>query len=111
MLKVIRATDLQNQTGSTGKKKDKLFFLSILVIITFVFYMIILFKMQVVEGEGYIIQSTRVMQRTKTLPAQRGEIYDRKADLPIVNNIDSFAVDFIPGEAIGKYDSVASRLA
>ena len=111
MLKVIRATDLQNQTGSTGKKKDKLFFLSILVIITFIFYIVILFKMQVVEGEGYIIQSTRVMQRTKTLPAQRGEIYDRKADLPIVNNIDSFAVDFIPGEAIGKYDSVASRLA
>lgn len=111
MLKVIRSTDLQNQTGSSGKKKDHLFFISILFFIVFAFYLIILFKMQIVEGAGYRMESTLVAQRTKTLPAQRGEIYDRKADIPIVNNIDSFAVDLIPGEAGSKYDSVTARLA
>ncbi|MCR4940649.1 MAG: penicillin-binding protein 2 [Treponemataceae bacterium] len=111
MLKVIRATDLQNQIGSTGKKKDKLFIISIIVLVSFVFYLLILFKMQVVEGAGYRMESTLVAQRTKTLPAQRGEIYDRKADLPIVNNIDSFAVDIVPGETGNKYDSVTARLA
>ncbi|MCR4713264.1 MAG: penicillin-binding protein 2 [Treponemataceae bacterium] len=111
MVKVIHATDLQNQAGSTGKKNEKILLLSIIVVVTFILYLVVLFKMQVVEGDGYRIQSTLVAQRTKILPAQRGEIYDRKADYPIVNNIDSFAVDFIPGEAGSKYDSVASRLA
>ncbi len=111
MVKVIHATDLQNQAGSTGKKNEKVFLLSAIVVVSFFFYLLVLFKMQVVEGANYRQESTKLVQRTKELPAQRGEIYDRKADLPIVNNIDSFAVDFIPGEAGSKYDSVAARLA
>lgn len=111
MVKVIHSTDLQNQAGSTGKKNEKVFLLSTIVVVSFVFYLLMLFKMQVVEGANYRQESTKLIQRTKELPAQRGEIYDRKADLPIVNNIDSFAVDFIPGEAGSKYDSVAARLA
>ena len=111
MLKVIRATDLQSSTGNTGKKKDKLFILTGIVVITFVIFTAILFRMQVINGASYREQSTLIAQRTKTIPAQRGEIYDRKADFPIVNNIDSFAVDIIPGEAGDKYDSVTARLA
>ena len=79
MVKVIHSTDLQNQAGSTGKKNEKVFLLSTIVVVSFVFYLLMLFKMQVVEGANYRQESTKLIQRTKELPAQRGEIYDRKA--------------------------------
>lgn len=108
---IIQSTDLQSKTGRTGKKKDKLYFISFIIILTFGLYILRLFKMQVVEGAGYRRQSETISQRSKTIVAQRGEIFDRNADSPLVVNMDSFAVDLIPGETGGKYDTVAARLA
>lgn len=108
---VIQSTDLQNKSGSTGKKKDKLVIISIMIIATFSIYLLRLFKMQFVEGATYQRQSQTISQRTKTIVAQRGEIFDRNADSPLVVNQDTFAVDFIPGETGDKYDTVAARLA
>lgn len=108
---VIRSTDLQNRTGSTGKKKDKLYFILFLIILVFSIYLFRLFKMQVIDGAQYRHQSQTISQRSKTIVAQRGEIFDRNADSPLVVNKDSFAVDLIPGETGDKYDTVAARLA
>ena len=57
-----------------------------------------LFWLQIVRGFEYRQRAKDVSQRETPIPAQRGEIYDRNADDPLVFNVDSFAVDVIPGE-------------
>jgi len=57
-----------------------------------------LFSLQIVRGTEYKKKAEQVAMRVVPLPAQRGEIYDRNNDVPLVMNIDSFAVDIIPGE-------------
>ena len=108
----LQSNDFRNKEGSSEVKKRKLFFLTILVVISFILYTYRLFSMQVISGSSYRKQSQEISQRTKVLPAKRGEIYDRNATLPIVVNTDSFAVDIIPGEIpIEKYDTVTLKLS
>jgi penicillin-binding protein 2 len=46
------------------------------------------------------------------LPSQRGEIFDRNGDIPIVINIDSYAVDIIPAEVPeGEIESLKRELS
>ncbi len=71
-----------------------------------------LFSMQIIEGDMYRKQSQDISQRTKKLPAQRGEIFDRNGTVPMVLNIDSFAIDITPGEIPSdRFPDVATRLA
>ena len=75
-------------------------------------YAAYLFSLQIVRGFEYKSRATQVAQRITPIPAQRGEIYDRNADVPIVLNIDSFAVDVIPAELPAeRYDDVTLRLS
>lgn len=75
-------------------------------------YLVKLFSMQIIRGEDYRRQSQNISQRSKKIPAQRGEIYDRNATVPMVLNIDSFAVDITPGEIPPEqYRTVVVRLA
>ncbi|MCQ2981546.1 MAG: penicillin-binding protein 2 [Treponemataceae bacterium] len=112
MATIIRSTDLQDaRNANRVNKKLHLTTLTIIIVATFAGYALRLFRMQVVEGANYRQQSQVISQRTKTIPAQRGEIYDRNASYPLVINVDSFAVDFIPGEAGARYDTVTARLA
>lgn len=77
---------------------------------------IYLFSLQILRGTEYKRQAQTVSQRSSALPAQRGEIYDRKRDVPLVLNIDSFAVNVIPAE-VGRtelkplFDRLAGLLA
>src|SRR5574344_137848 len=104
--------DLQKESGSSVRKNGKLIVLSVIIIFSFVIYAIKLFSLQVVEGEGYRKQSVTISRQVKTIPAQRGEIFDRNATLPMVINTDSFAVDIIPGEIpSGYYDTVTMKLS
>jgi len=64
----------------------------------FSLFMLYLVNLQILNGELYQKRATQVTQRSIPIYAQRGEIYDRNYDVPIVSNIDSFAVDIIPGE-------------
>jgi penicillin-binding protein 2 len=64
----------------------------------FFIYALYLYNLQVLNTETYRKRATQVTQRSVPIYAQRGEIYDRNYDVPIVSNIDSFAVDIIPGE-------------
>lgn len=68
--------------------------------------------MQIVHGEHYRSQSQRISSLITLLPAQRGEIFDRNANLPMVINTESFAVEVTPGNIPpNMYDTVTMRLA
>ncbi len=62
------------------------------------FLVVYLFWLQIVKGFEFKQRAKDVSQREVPIPAQRGEIFDRNADDPLVFNIDSFAVDVTPGE-------------
>ncbi len=84
----------------------------IVVLIVFIFYAVYLFHLQVLNKLKYQNRARDVSVRMLPLPAQRGEIYDRNADRPLVVNIDSFAVNVIPGELDNKtLNKTLKRLA
>ena len=111
MANIINSTDLHQKSGTSSDKKTKTTLLLIVLFSIFSIYILILFKMQVIEGAGYRMQSVNISQRSTILPAQRGEIYDRNANMALAINTDSFAVYLTPGEAGADYDNVAARLA
>ena len=71
-----------------------------------------LFFLQVIRGWEYKRQARAVNRRAIPIPAQRGEIFDRNNDFPLVVNQDSFAVDLMPAELpAARRAEVLSRLA
>ena len=100
------------EQNSKSNKSVKVICLIIFLFISFFLYFLRLFSMQIINGETYRSQSKKISSQVKTIPAQRGEIFDRNAVLPMVINTESFAVEVIPGDIPnGKYDTVAARLA
>jgi penicillin-binding protein 2 len=98
--------------SSFTEKNKRIIILGIILVITFIVYIYRLFSMQVIQGEQYRKRSRRISSQVNTIPAQRGEIFDRNAGMPMVINTDSFAVEITPGEIpAGYYDTVATRLA
>ena len=57
-----------------------------------------LFSMQILSGDLYRSRAQNIARQTTVIPAQRGEIYDRKYNQPLVSNTDSFVVNITPGE-------------
>lgn len=93
-------------------KNTKLIICGGIILILFVYYSVYLFKMQVVNGEDYRKQSKVIKSQSTYLPAQRGEIYDIDATIPLVVNNESFAVEVTPANIPKKeYDTVMMRLA
>ncbi|NLM00868.1 MAG: penicillin-binding protein 2 [Treponema sp.] len=100
------------ETENKQNKLKKLVFMSVTIVACFIIYALKLFSMQIIEGEKYKNQSVNITQRSKVIPAHRGEIFDRNAIIRLVINSDSFAVDLTPGEIPAKkYDTVALKLA
>lgn len=77
---------------------DRIKALQAIFIGLFSLYVIRLFSMQIVSGEMYRNRAEKIARQTTIIPAQRGEIYDRNYNLPIVLNIDSFAISIVPAE-------------
>ena len=101
----------ENENGSV-EQNAKIVILGFLISFVFIVYVFKLFSLQVIEGVQYRKQSQTISSQVKTIDAQRGEIFDRNASMPMVINTDSFAIDLTPAEIpAGYYDSVASRLA
>lgn len=93
-------------------KGAKIFILLTILVLFFIIYLYRLFSMQIVQGEHYRSQSQRISSQITVISAQRGEIFDRNALLPIVINTDSFAVEVTPGEIPkDRYDTVTLKLA
>lgn len=98
--------------NSQIEKNFKLLVLICLLGVFFLIYVLKLLSIQLINGENYRRQSKRISSVTKTLPAQRGEIFDRNANMPLVVNTESFAVSVTPGEIPSdRYDSVTSKLS
>ena len=101
----------ESENGSVEQSAKVLIF-GFIICVIFAVYILRLFSLQVIEGAVYRKQSQTISSQVKTIDAQRGEIFDRNAAMPMVINTDSFAVDLIPAEIPnGHYDSVTSRLA
>jgi len=99
-------------TADKLSKNAKLIILFLLLFFSMIVYLYKLFSMQIIHGEQYKTQSRTISSQVNILPAQRGEIFDRNANLPMVINSESFAVEVTPGEIpADRYDTVASKLA
>jgi penicillin-binding protein 2 len=104
--------DILTRRGGAVTRNAKILVLTVITLLFFCLYVLKLFSLQVIEGKKYRNQSVKISSQVKTIPAQRGEIFDRNATLPMVVNTDSFAVDLTPAEiSEDRYDSVLSRLA
>jgi len=57
-----------------------------------------LFSMQILSGDIHRSRAQDISRRTYPIPTQRGEIFDRNFDQPLVINRDIFAVSLTPAE-------------
>ena len=86
------------QVEHRGDLKGKIIFIGFLIGVISLVYVAQMFSLQIVQGFEFKDKATQISRRTIPIPAPRGEIYDRSMDVPIVINIDAFAVDVIPAE-------------
>lgn len=93
---------------------NKLRILIILIIISvsFLYNLLHLYKMQVVDQNEYQKKATAVSSRTTQIRAPRGEIYDRNYDVPYVTNTESFSILVNPASVgKGNYETVIDKLS
>ena len=103
---------MNNKESFSFSKKTKLIFIFAFITLFLILYVIRLFSLQILNGDQYRSQSQRISSQVTIIPAQRGEIFDRNANLPMVINTESFAVFVTPAEIpAGKYDTVTAKLA
>ena len=91
-------SDTQSSSQTFRLLKRRLTALSVLIGICFLVLMSYLFFLQVINSPEYKQRARAVASRTEAISARRGEIFDRYYDVPLVSNVDSFAVDLIPGD-------------
>lgn len=97
-----------------GERQQKRRFVALTALFAVCFGVLILylFWLQIINGGEFKQRARDVSERETTLPAQRGEIYDRQGDDPLVFNVDSFSVELVPGDiAASELPGLFSRLA
>jgi len=86
--------------------------LEAIVVAIFALFALRLFYLQVVKGKDFKQKALSGTQRVTVIPSQRGEIYDRHNNVPLVINSDSFAVDVIPAAIpADRRETVLAKLA
>lgn len=104
----------ERASSGQGQRQVRARSIAMAVFISAVFLLLAsqLFYLQVIKGWEYKRQARQVASRELPIPAQRGEIYDRNYDLPLVVNQDSFAVDLMPAVVPGgQRGALAARLS
>ncbi|MCL2294140.1 MAG: penicillin-binding protein 2 [Spirochaetes bacterium] len=92
--------------------KVRISFLIIFSLALVIFYSFYLYSIQVISGDKYRERARDVARRVSVIPTLRGEIFDRHYDIPLVTNVNSFAVDIIPAEIdFSRFDDIAAQLA
>lgn len=82
------------------------------VFLVLLLYIFQLFSLQIINAAQFKKKSQVISQRSKRIPAQRGEIFDRDATLPMVFNTNTFAVTVTPAEIKASlFSTVITRLA
>ncbi len=85
-----------------------LFFISFVML----FYIGYIFHLQIIKGGEFKNRAQQVSRRILPIPAQRGEIFDRNKDTPLVINVDSFAINIIPAELTDtELEQIGNRLS
>lgn len=108
----MQNNEFQNMGDDSPKKNIKIAFLTVFITVVFGIYVLKLFSLQIIESYRYKDRSERISKQETVIPAQRGEIYEREALVPLASNSDSFAVNVVPGEIPRElYDTVITRLA
>jgi penicillin-binding protein 2 len=87
-----------DEENAADRSENRIHVLRILFTVIFVCYAARLFSMQILRGELYRSRAQNIARRTTVIPAQRGEIFDRAFNQPLVLNTDSFAVNITPAE-------------
>ena len=94
------------------QQKRRFVFLTALFVGSISILVLYLFWLQIVKGGEFTQRARDVSERETPIMAQRGEIFDRHADDPLVFNVDSFAVDVVPGElSTSELSGLVTRLA
>jgi penicillin-binding protein 2 len=102
----------RDEDNAVDRSEKRVQILQILFTAIFVLYAVRLFSMQILSGELYRSRAQNIARRTTVIPAQRGEIFDRAFNQPLVLNTDSFAVSITPAEAPpGEMKDLFSRVA
>ncbi len=95
-----------------GFSRVRLLVISAVVVLSVLVYSGHLFSLQLVDGSIYSLRAENIKRRSSTIPAQRGQIYDRHYDVPLAANVDSFALVVTPGEIPeGQHQDVLNRIA
>jgi penicillin-binding protein 2 len=95
---------------ANGIPRSRFFPLFFLIAAIVFLYLLHLFRLQVLQGSEFKDRAVNISSRSIPIPAPRGEIYDANEDLPLVQNIPSFAVDIIPAE-IEDLDATLEELS
>jgi penicillin-binding protein 2 len=107
-----------SSSGPAGKghqsrgTRARLLFLTVLVSAVLVLLAARLFSLQVVQGLRFQQMAEAVARRELPVFARRGEIFDRKYDIPLVTNASTYAIDVVPGDLPSeRRGEVLARLA
>lgn len=91
--------------------KRRFIFFRAVVVLTFAFLAVQLWRMQVVEGRHYQQKAENNRVRVLSLAPVRGVIYDRK-DEPLVRNVPAFSISIVPADLPREREQeVANRLS
>ncbi len=95
-----------------GISKSRIIALGVVISILLLIYTGYLFSLQIVSGSVFSVKAEEMSRRSLPIPAQRGEIFDRNYDKPLVTNVDSFAIDIIPAEVPdGNFGELFEKLS
>jgi penicillin-binding protein 2 len=82
---------------NTNYFKARIKSLAIIIFIIFFVLAFSLFNLQIIKGGEYQQQVKTEIVRKRDIPTQRGEIYDRNYDVPLVVNVETYTISLIPG--------------
>ncbi len=95
-----------------NRYRYRIFILLFFIVAVVLFYIGYIFHLQITKGREFKNRARQVASRSIPIPAQRGEIFDRSHNEPLVINVDSFAVNIIPAELNNEQlEMVAERLS
>ena len=91
--------------------KIRMIVLFLIIISVFTVYSVHLYSLQIIQGGIYKKKARDVARREQVIPTQRGEIYDRNYDTPLVMNVDSFAVEIVPANLPDDITEIRDKLS
>ena len=94
-----------NKTSRSQLDQTRIGSFYILLIIVFVFYIIRLFNLQVINGNDYLIRADENRRREVNIQTQRGIIFDRNG-IVLARNIASYNVTITPASLPGDESAV-----